>query len=95
MLSLVPLTGWSGQISLAADHVRRRGRVVVHRVLELGRAGPFGVDLFNFNGSPWGLLVAAAVAVPFGLLMALAGASDSKVCTWRWPRWRSRAWPSS
>ena len=72
MLSLVPLTGWSGQISLAQITFVGVG---AWSFIEFSSSGGqvFGVDLFN-NGSPWGLLVAAAVAVPFGLLMALARA---------------------
>ncbi len=69
MLSLVPLTGWSGQISLAQITFVGVG---AWAFIEFSSSGGqvFGVDLFN-NGSPWGLLVAAAVAVPIGLLMAL------------------------
>ena len=69
MLSLVPLTGWSGQISLAQITFVGVG---AWSFIEFSSSGGqvFGVDLFN-NGSPWGLLVAAAVAVPIGLLMAL------------------------
>ena len=69
MLSLVPLTGWSGQISLA--QVAFVG-VGAWAFIEFSSSGGqvFGLDLFA-AGSPWGLLVAAAVAVPIGLLMAL------------------------
>ena len=93
MLSLVPLTGWSGQISLAQITFVGVG---AWAFIEFSSSGGqvFGVDLFN-NGSPWGLLVAAVVAVPIGLLMALARAPRSKACISRWRRWRSRAWPSS
>jgi branched-chain amino acid transport system permease protein len=69
MLSLVPLTGWSGQISLAQITFVGVG---AWACIEFSSSGGqvFGVDLFS-GGSPWGLLVAAAVAVPIGLLMAL------------------------
>jgi branched-chain amino acid transport system permease protein len=69
MLSLVPLTGWSGQISLAQITFVGVG---AWAFIEFSSSGGqvFGLDLFS-NGSPWGLLVAALVAVPIGLLMAL------------------------
>ncbi len=69
MLSLVPLTGWSGQISLAQIAFVGVG---AWAVIEFSSSGGqvFGIDLFA-TGSPWGLLVAAVVAVPIGLLMAL------------------------
>ena len=69
MLSLVPLTGWSGQISLAQITFVGVG---AWSLVEFSGAGGavFGLDLFG-SGSPWGLLVAALVAVPIGLLMAL------------------------
>jgi branched-chain amino acid transport system permease protein len=64
MLSLVPLTGWAGQISLA--QITFVGVGAYAMAITAGDAqswlGP---------GSPLGLLVAAAVAVPFGVLMAL------------------------
>ena len=58
MLSLVPLTGWSGQISLAQITFVGVG---AWAFIEFSSSGGqvFGVDLF-INGSPWGLLVAAA-----------------------------------
>jgi ABC-type branched-subunit amino acid transport system ATPase component/ABC-type branched-subunit amino acid transport system permease subunit len=70
MLSLVPLIGWSGQISLA--HITFVG-VGAWANLEFTKdsaTSVFGLGLYH-AGSPWGLVVAAIVAVPFGLLMAL------------------------
>jgi branched-chain amino acid transport system permease protein len=64
MLSLVPLTGWAGQISLAQITFVGVGAYAMAEVAGDARSwlGP---------GNPLGLLVAAAVAVPFGVLMAL------------------------
>lgn len=70
MLSLVPLIGWSGQISLA--HITFVG-VGAWANLEFANQSTtsiFGLGLYD-AGSPWGLLAAAVVAVPFGLLMAI------------------------
>ena len=64
MLSLVPLTGWAGQISLAQITFVGVGAFAMAEV-----AGDAGSWLGP--GNPLGLLVAAAVAVPFGVLMAL------------------------
>ncbi len=57
MLSLVPLTGWAGQVSFA----------------QITFAGVGAFAMFNWasTGSAWGLLAAAALAVPFGVLVAL------------------------
>jgi len=59
MLSLVPLTGWAGQISLAQITFAGAGAFAVFQW------APFGA------GSPLALLVAAAFAIPFGVAMAL------------------------
>ena len=56
MLSLVPLTGWANQISLAQ--------------ITLVGCGAFAMVQWGFNGNVLGLLVAAAFAVPIGLIMA-------------------------
>lgn len=68
MLSLVPLTGWSGQISLAQITFAGVGAYAMFKI-----AG--SADGWSFvpggRGAVWGLLVAAVVAVPFGLLIAL------------------------
>ncbi len=57
MLSLVPLTGWSKQISLAQ--------------ITFAGAGAFAfLEWAHVFGSIGGLLVAAAFAVPFGIMMA-------------------------
>ena len=69
MLSLVPLTGWSGQISLAQITFVGVGAWALVE-FSTGGGGVFGLELFG-NGSPWGLLLAALVAVPIGLVMAL------------------------
>jgi branched-chain amino acid transport system permease protein len=64
MLSLVPLTGWAGQISLA--------QITFVGVGAFAMAEAAGDAQSWFGaGNPLGLLVAAAVAVPFGVLMAL------------------------
>jgi branched-chain amino acid transport system permease protein len=64
MLSLVPLTGWAGQISLAQITFVGVGAFAMAEVAGDAQSwlGP---------GNPLGLIVAAAVAVPFGVLMAL------------------------
>jgi branched-chain amino acid transport system permease protein len=64
MLSLVPLTGWAGQISLAQITFVGVGAYAMAEVA--GSASSW----FN-PGSPLGLVAAAALAVPFGVLMAL------------------------
>jgi ABC-type branched-subunit amino acid transport system ATPase component/branched-subunit amino acid ABC-type transport system permease component len=56
MLSLVPLTGWANQISLAQ--------------ITLVGCGAFATVEWGFNGNVLGLLVAAAFAVPIGMIMA-------------------------
>ncbi len=58
MLSLVPLTGWAGQVSFAPMAFAGVGAVVFMKV-----AGD--------SGSAWGLLMAALLAAPVGALMAL------------------------
>jgi branched-chain amino acid transport system permease protein len=64
MLSLVPLTGWAGQISLA--------QITFVGVGAFAMAEAAGdAQSWLGAGNPLGLLVAAAVAVPFGVLMAL------------------------
>ncbi len=69
MVSLVPLTGWSGQISLAQITFVGIG---AWATFEFSTAGGelFGLKLFA-PGNPMLLLVGAAVAIPFGVLMAL------------------------
>jgi branched-chain amino acid transport system permease protein len=57
MLSLVPLTGWAGQISLAPLSFAGIGAIVM---------GTYGGE-----GTIWGLLLAMAVAGAVGLLVAL------------------------
>jgi branched-chain amino acid transport system permease protein len=64
MLSLVPLTGWAGQISLAQITFVGVGAYAMAEVA--GNASSW----FS-PGSPLGLVAAAALAVPFGVLMAL------------------------
>ncbi len=56
MLSLVPLTGWANQISLAQ--------------ITLVGCGAFAMVEWGLHGSVLGLLVAAAFAVPIGMVMA-------------------------
>jgi len=55
-LSLVPLTGWAGQVSLCQ--------------MTFAGLGAFGMVRFA-DGSPLGLLAAVAIAVPVGTLVAL------------------------
>src|SRR6266511_2712633 len=59
MLSLVPLTGWAGQVSLAQITFAGAGAFAVYQW------APFG------SGSPVSLVVAAAFAIPFGFLMTI------------------------
>jgi ABC-type branched-subunit amino acid transport system ATPase component/branched-subunit amino acid ABC-type transport system permease component len=56
MLSLVPLTGWANQISLAQ--------------ITLVGCGAFALVQWGHNGNALGLLIAAAFAVPIGAIMA-------------------------
>jgi sulfate-transporting ATPase len=56
MLSLVPLTGWANQISLAQ--------------ITLVGFGAWAMVEWGFNGNVLGLLIAAAVTVPVGMIMA-------------------------
>ena len=56
MLSLVPLTGWANQISLAQ--------------ITLVGCGAFAMVEWGLNGNVLSLLVAAAFAVPIGMIMA-------------------------
>lgn len=69
MLSLVPLTGWAGQISFAQITFVGFG---AWAGFEFSRSGgnAFGLDLYP-AGSPLALVFAALFAVPVGLLMAL------------------------
>jgi len=69
LLSLVPLIGWSGQISLAQITFVGIG---AWAAVEFANGGGqvFGLELFP-PGSPWLLFVGALVAVPIGVLMAL------------------------
>src|SRR6266545_3921415 len=66
MLSLVPLTGWSGQISLAQITFVGVGAWANLEFAKESTTSIFGVGLYH-AGSPWGLLVAALVAVPFAV----------------------------
>ena len=54
MLSLVPLTGWAGQVSLAQITFAGAGAFAMYQW------APFG------SGSPAGLVLAAAFAIPLG-----------------------------
>jgi branched-chain amino acid transport system permease protein len=69
MVSLVPLTGWSGQISLAQITFVGIG---AWATFEFSTAGGelFGLRLLT-PGNPLLLLVGALVAIPFGVLMSL------------------------
>jgi branched-chain amino acid transport system permease protein len=69
MLSLVPLIGWAGQISLAQITFVGIGAWAAVEFAD-GGGQVFGLELFS-PGSPWLLFVGAIVAVPIGVLMAL------------------------
>lgn len=56
-LSLVPLTGWAGQVSLCQ--------------MTFAGLGAFAMVKFAVDGSPVGLLAAVVVAAPVGALVAL------------------------
>jgi branched-chain amino acid transport system permease protein len=64
MLSLVPLTGWAGQISLAQITFVGIG------VFAMAEVAGDAQSLFG-PGNPLGLVCAAVLAAPFGVLMAL------------------------
>jgi branched-chain amino acid transport system permease protein len=68
MLSLVPLTGWSGQISLAQITFSGVGAFAMFQVA--GSADGWWI-LPGADGAVWGLVAGALLAVPFGLLIAL------------------------
>lgn len=68
MLSLVPLTGWSGQISLAQITFSGVGAFAMVKVASSGDGWGF---IPGSTGAVWGLVIAAILAVPFGLLIAL------------------------
>jgi branched-chain amino acid transport system permease protein len=70
MLSLVPLTGWAGQISLAQITFVGIGAWASLEFTQGSSVGIFGLELYP-PGSPWALVAATVVAVPFGMLMAL------------------------
>jgi branched-chain amino acid transport system permease protein len=57
MLSLVPLTGWAGQVSFAQ--------------ITFAGVGAFAMFEWAGSGNPLGLIFAALLAVPFGVLVAL------------------------
>ena len=57
MLSLVPLTGWGGQVSLCQ--------------MTFAGLGAFAMSRLGHGGSPWGLLAAAVLAGVVGGLIAL------------------------
>jgi branched-chain amino acid transport system permease protein len=57
LVPLVPLIGWTGQVALAP--------------LTFAGVGAYVMVEYAVDGSLWGLLGAAAMAIPFGLAMAL------------------------
>ena len=69
MLSLVPLTGWAGQISFAQITFVGFGAWAGFEFSKSG-GSVFGLHLYP-AGSPLALVAAAIVAIPIGLLMAL------------------------
>jgi len=68
MLSLVPLTGWSGQISLAQITFAGVGAFAMFRIA--GSADGWWI-IPGGDGAVWGLVAGALLAVPLGLLVAL------------------------
>ncbi len=68
MMSLVPLTGWANQISLAQITFVGIGAWATFEFSSVG-GEVFGLRLFD-EGHPLLLVVGALVAVPFGVLMA-------------------------
>jgi branched-chain amino acid transport system permease protein len=71
MLSLVPLTGWAGQVSLAQITFAGVGAFAMWKFTTGVELPLVHWSLDLPGGSPFGLLFAAALAVPFGVLMAL------------------------
>ena len=69
MLSLVPLTGWAGQISFAQITFVGFGAWAAFEFSSSGGRA-FGLDLYP-PGSPLALVFSALIAVPVGLIMAL------------------------
>ena len=69
MLSLVPLTGWAGQISFAQVTFAGVGAWAGFEFSNSG-GNAFGLHLYP-PGSPLSLVFAAVITVPIGLLMAL------------------------
>ena len=69
MLSLVPLTGWAGQISFAQITFVGFGAFAGFEFSNSG-GDAFGLHLYS-AGSPLALVAAAIFAIPIGLLMAL------------------------
>ena len=69
MLSLVPLTGWAGQISLAQITFVGVGAWAAFEFSSSGGKA-FGLELYG-AGNPVSLIFGALLAIPVGLLMAL------------------------
>jgi branched-chain amino acid transport system permease protein len=70
MLSLVPLTGYAGQISLCQMTFAGVGAFAMSRIASSGTTVGFG-SLGIGNGSPLGLLAAFVLAAAVGALIAL------------------------
>lgn len=68
MLALVPLIGWSGQVSLGQVAFCGIGGFAMYKIAATGEGWWI---IPGHAGAWWGLLVGAALAVPFGALMAL------------------------
>ena len=93
MVSLVPLTGWAGQISLAQITFVGIG---AWATFEFSTAGGelFGLKLFASRQPD----AAAGGGARRGAVRRAHGAARApprRGSTSRWPRWRSPAWPSS
>ena len=69
MMSLIPLTGWSGQISLAQVTFVGFGAWAAFEFSSTGGEA-FGLHVYG-AGNPVSLIFGALIAVPIGLLMAL------------------------
>ncbi len=68
MLALVPLIGWSGQVSLGQVAFCGLGGFAMYKI---AASGDGWWIIPGHVGAWWGLLIGAALAVPFGALMAL------------------------
>ena len=76
-LSLVPLTGWGGYVSICQ--------------LTFAGLGAFAMYKFGHGGSVWGLVAAAGLAGAVGGARGPASPCACAASTWPWPPWPSPA----